>query len=150
MSNPNGPVGSATAACQRSRTPQELGWKGEEVEGMPWELYPYEKIECYMQGVRDYIKWLKRGYSRVTQMTALDIRNGRIGKAEADKLITEYEGKRPPSLDLFLEYLEISEQEFNDIVAKTVVAPHAPDFVNIRRGPKTKDFDRWYREPKQE
>lgn len=129
---------------------REVGWKGDEVENMPFEHYPYEKIECYMQGVRDYIKWLKRGYSRVTQMTALDIRNGRIGKAEADKLITAYEGKRPPSLDLFLEYLEISEQEFNDIVTKTVVAPHAPDFVNIRRGSKTKDFDQWYREPKQE
>jgi N-acetyl sugar amidotransferase len=127
---------------------RELGWQGDEVENMPFEQYPYEKIECYMQGVRDYIKWLKRGYSRVTQMTALDLRNGRITKDAADQLIQQYEGKRPPSLDLFLEYLEISEDEFNQIVTKTVVAPHKPDFVSIRRGPKTKDFDQWYREPK--
>ena len=37
----------------------ELGWKGDEVENVPKE-YNYEKIECYMQGVRDYIKYLKR------------------------------------------------------------------------------------------
>jgi hypothetical protein len=101
-----------------------------------------------MQGVRDYIKWLKRGYSRVTQMTALDLRNDRISKDAAEQMIQQYEGKRPPSLDLFLEYLEISEDEFNQIVTKTVVAPHKPDFTTIRRGPKTKDFDQWYREPK--
>jgi N-acetyl sugar amidotransferase len=128
---------------------RELGWQGDVVENIPFEEYPYEKIECYMQGVRDYIKWLKRGYSRVTQMTALDLRNERITKDKAQLLVTQYEGRRPPSLDLFLEYLEISEQEFNDIVMKTVVAPHKPDFSNIPRGEKTPDFDQWYRETKQ-
>ena len=42
---------------------RELGWKGDEVEDVPPE-YDYEKIECFMQGVRDYIKFIKRGYSR--------------------------------------------------------------------------------------
>jgi N-acetyl sugar amidotransferase len=40
----------------------ELGWEGDEVENMPPGLYRYEKIECHVQGVRDYIKFLKRGY----------------------------------------------------------------------------------------
>lgn len=126
----------------------ELGWKGDEVEGMPPGLYPYEKIECAMQGVRDYLKFLKRGYSRVTQMTALDIRNGRIDKAEADKLVAEWEGKRPPSLELFLEFLDMSEGEFNDIVGKLVVPPYKPEFHTIQWAKKTPDFDRWYREGK--
>ena len=125
---------------------KDLGWKGEQVEGMPAENFKYEKIECYMQGMRDYIKFLKRGYSRVTQMTALDIRNGRITKEAADKLIGEYEGKKPPSLEIFLEYLDLSEVEFNEIVKKTVVPPHKPDFENMGTGPKTWDFDLWYRE----
>jgi N-acetyl sugar amidotransferase len=125
---------------------RELGWQGEQVENVPFSHYPYEKIECYMQGVRDYIKWLKRGYSRVTQMTALDLRNGRISKEEADKLIKENEGRRPASLDLFLGYLEMTEEEFNQIVLKTVVAPHKPDFTAIPKGEKTWDFDRWYQE----
>lgn len=125
---------------------EQLGWKGEQVEGMPWEAYPYEKIECYLQGVRDYIKYLKRGYGRVTQMTALDLRNGRIAKPDAERLVSEYEGRKPPSLELFLEYLELSEDEFNQIVEKTVVPPHKPDFKAIAWAPRTWDFDRWYRE----
>jgi N-acetyl sugar amidotransferase len=129
---------------------RDLDWHGDVVEGMPSEFYPYEKIECYMQGVRDYIKYLKRGYSRVTQMTALDLRNNRMTKAEAEALIQQHEGKKPPSLDLFLEYLEIDEEEFNQIVSKTVVAPHKPDFDQIEAGCKTWDFDKWYREYKQE
>ena len=130
------------------RIQQDLGWRGDEVENMPFAAYPYEKIECYMQGVRDYIKWLKRGYSRVTQMTALDLRGGRIAKEEAARLIREHEGRRPPSLDLFLEYLEISEDEFNQIVARTAVAPHRPDFACIQPGAPTHDFASWYREPR--
>lgn len=127
----------------------ELGWQGDEVEGMPPGLYPYEKIECAMQGVRDYLKYLKRGYSRVTQMTALDIRNGRLEKAEADRLVAEWEGRKPPSLELFLEYLDMSESEFNEIVGKLAVPPYQPDFQVIKWGRRTPDFDRWYREKKQ-
>jgi len=127
---------------------EELGWKGDEVEGMPPGLYSYEKIECAMQGVRDYLKFLKRGYSRVTQMTALDIRNGRLDKETADKLVAEWEGKKPPSLELFLEFLDMSEAEFNAIVEKVVVPPYVPEFQTIQWGKKTHDFDRWYRESK--
>lgn len=126
----------------------QLGWKGDQVEGIPFNEYPYEKIECYMQGVRDYIKFLKRGYSRVSQMTALDLRNGRITAESARNLIEDYEGRRPPSLDLFLDYLEMTEDEFNAVVLKTVVAPHQPDFKSIQTGPRTWDFDQWYREDK--
>lgn len=127
---------------------RELGWQGDQVEGMPPGLYPYEKIECYMQGVRDYIKFLKRGYSRVSQMTALDIRNGRMNKIEADRLIQEWEGKKPASLQIFLEYLDLTEEQFNAIIAKLVVPPFEPDFKAIEMGEKTPDFDKWYREPK--
>jgi hypothetical protein len=122
----------------------ELGWEGDEVEGMPPKMYDYEKIECSMQGVRDYIKFLKRGYSRVTQMTVLDIRNGRMSKDEAEKLIERYEGKKPQSLNLFLEYIGISEEEFNQIVAKTVVVPHKQDFKIDEWNPKTHDYEQWY------
>lgn len=127
---------------------EKLGWKGDQVEGMPENIYNYEKIECHMQGVRDYIKFLKRGYSRVTQMTALDIRNKRITKEEADNLIREWEGKKPHSLEIFLEYLEMTEEEFNDIVIKQAVSPYKPNFHDFEMSQKTNDFEKWYREPK--
>jgi hypothetical protein len=124
----------------------ELGWKGDQVEGIPWTEYPYEKIECHLQGVRDYIKYLKRGYGRVTQMTALDLRNGRITQEKARELIDGYEGRKPPSLNIFLDYIGLTEEEFNAIVAKTVVPPYQPDF-NAEYAPRTWDYDDWYREP---
>lgn len=131
---------------QVAQIEKELGWQGDQVEGMPWDEYPYEKIECYMQGMRDYIKYLKRGYGRVTQMTALDLRNGQVSKDKADELIADYEGRKPPSLEVFLDYLQLTESEFNDIVTKTVVSPHRPDFDKNEWAPKTWDFDRWFRE----
>lgn len=125
----------------------ELGWKGSQVEGMPNGMWPYEKIECYMQGVRDYIKFIKRGYGRITQMTSLDIRNGRMTRDVAMKLINEYEGKKPRTLEIFLEYIGISEEEFNQIVLKTAVPPYQHIFKN-ELSDKLNDFDNFYREPK--
>jgi N-acetyl sugar amidotransferase len=125
---------------------RELGWKGDDVEGMPRGLYPYEKIECYMQGVRDYIKYLKRGYARVTQMTALDIRNGRMSRAEALKLIEQHEGRKPPSLELFLDYIGMSEDQFHEVALSMVVEPHQPDVDSIACGDCTHDFNCWSRE----
>jgi N-acetyl sugar amidotransferase len=124
----------------------ELGWQGDRVEGMPPGMYEYEKIECSMQGVRDYLKYMKRGYSRVTQMTSLDIRNGRMSREQAAELVREWEGHKPPSLEIFLEYLKMDEREFNDIIGKLVVPPHKPDFEKNQWGEKTHDFDLWYRE----
>ncbi|TAK09363.1 MAG: N-acetyl sugar amidotransferase, partial [Candidatus Manganitrophaceae bacterium] len=83
---------------------EELGWSEDQVENVP-PGYGYEKIECYMQGVRDYIKFIKRGYTRPSHLASLDIRNHRMSREEAVALIRQYEGKRPPSLDLFLEYV---------------------------------------------
>lgn len=127
---------------------QELDWQGDEVEGMPPGLYDHEKIECWMQGCRDYIKFLKRGYSRVTQMTALDIRNGVMSKSEADLLVEKFDGRKPASLINLLEYLELSEEEFNEIVKKTVVSPHVPNFESIQSARAPADFNNWYREKK--
>lgn len=133
---------------QSTEIMEKLGWEGDEVEGMPWEKYNYEKIECYMQGMRDYIKYLKRGYSRVTQMTALDLRAGKMTKEEADYLIEKYEGRKPPSLEIFLDYLDLTEEEFNQIVLKTVVPPFVPQFDSMEPAKKTWDFNKWYREIK--
>lgn len=121
---------------------RELGWEGDDVEGVPPE-YNYEKIECYMQGLRDYIKFLKRGFGRTTHLTSIDIRNGELTRDKALELVKEYDGKRPKALDLFLNIVGISETEFYKIVSKHVVAPHSmPDTNKIGKNNKVpKDFD---------
>ncbi|MBZ0097190.1 MAG: N-acetyl sugar amidotransferase [Sulfuricella sp.] len=124
---------------------KELGWKGDRVENVPPE-YNYEKIECYMQGVRDYIKYIKRGYSRPSHLVALDIRNGQISKEDGEKLIQQYEGRRPPSLDIFLEFVGLTEQEFLDIAMRHQVSPYIHDPKATMAGEKMADFDQWSKE----
>ncbi|MCR9191730.1 MAG: N-acetyl sugar amidotransferase [Gammaproteobacteria bacterium] len=124
---------------------KDLGWRGDHVENVPPE-YQYEKIECYMQGVRDYIKYIKRGYSRPSHLVALDIRNGRLSKEEGQRFIDDYEGRRPPSLDLFLDFIGITEQEFMEIALSHQVSPHVHDHSKTKMGEKTPDFDKWARE----
>lgn len=122
---------------------QELGWQGDDVEGVP-PGYSYEKVECMLQGIRDYCKYLKRGYARVSHLASIDIRNDRLSRDEAVELVKKYEGKRPASLDYFLELLGISEERFNEILCKHVVAPHVwPKPDTLPRGEKLHDQDGW-------
>lgn len=127
---------------------EELGWQGDEVEGVPPE-YDYEKIECFMQGVRDYIKFLKRGFGRTTHLASIDIRNGRLTREAGARLVDEFDGKRPAALDLFLEYLDLDEQTFFDLLAPHAVSPHTmPDCESCmknRTNRVPKDFEQWTR-----
>lgn len=123
----------------------ELGWQGDEVENVPPE-YGYEKIECYLQGVRDYIKYIKRGYTRPSHLASIDIRNHRLEREQALDLIEKYEGKRPPSLDLFLQYVGLDEEEFLDIAMSHGVSPYKHDPSKVTFGKKPHDFDEWPRE----
>ena len=125
----------------------ELGWQADELEGVPRGINEHgEKIECYMQGVRDYIKYLKRGYSRVAQINAFHVRAGRMLPEEALRLDEEFDGRKPHSLEIFLEYVGLTEGEFNEIVAQMVIPPYELDFANMHQAEKTWDFDQWYRE----
>lgn len=125
----------------------ELGWQGDRVENVPPQ-YNYEKIECYMQGVRDYIKYIKRGFSRPSHLAALDLRAERIGMEERDEMVRLYEGKRPPSLDIFLDFVGLNEDEFLDVAMSHTVSPwqFEPEKTNL--GEKLDDFERWSREGK--
>jgi N-acetyl sugar amidotransferase len=123
---------------------KELGWKEDVVEGVPG-TYGYEKIECAMQGVRDYLKFLKRGYGRTAHLASIDIRNGRLGREEAARLVAEYDGKRPASLDVFLDYVGLTEEEFMKIALTHVVSPHQPDVKDIPRGKELWDQKQWDR-----
>jgi hypothetical protein len=123
---------------------EELDWKGDEVENVPPE-YGYEKIECYMQGVRDYIKYIKRGYTRPSHLASIDIRNDRRTRNEALHLIEKYEGKRPPSLDLFLKYIGLTEEEFLQIAMSHQVSPYQHHPEKIVPGKQVHDFNEWSR-----
>lgn len=121
---------------------RELGWLGDRVEGVPPE-YPYEKIEYQLQGARDYIKFIKRGYARTTHLTSIDIRNGRMSREHAAKLIEQYEGKRPQSLDFILRIIGISEEEWRDIARAQAIPPYLHDFTTETPDEPLPDMSQW-------
>ena len=121
---------------------KEIGWKGDEVENVPPE-YNYEKIECYMQGVRDYIKYIKRGYSRPSHLSAIDLRNKDISIDKAKENIRLYEGKKPPSLEIFLDFIGLKEDEFYKVLKEHEISPHKFNLKNTDNGKKVHDYDKW-------
>ena len=126
---------------------EELGWQSDELEGVPREINQEgAKIECWMQGTRDYVKYLKRGYGRVTQLVNFEVRNNNMTTEEAWDWIQKYDGRKPQSLSVFLNYMGITEEEFFEIVKDFVVPPVDHDFENIPLAEKPHDIDEWYRE----
>lgn len=121
---------------------QELGWVGDVVENVPPQ-YNYEKIECWMQGVRDFIKYIKRGYTRPSHLAAIDLRNNRISREDAQAMINEFESRRPPSLDLFLDYVGITEEMFYQVAMSHTVSPWRFDKSKLKDGTPTPDFESW-------
>jgi N-acetyl sugar amidotransferase len=121
---------------------RELGWKGDMVEGVPPE-YNYEKIEDMMQGVQDYLKFIKRGYGRMSHLASIDIRNGRLTRDEAMKMIEKWEGKRPASLDVLLNWLNMTEEEFYNIVTPLSISPWKHDPYKTQKSEELIDQNLW-------
>lgn len=121
---------------------RELGWEGAQVEGIPPE-FDYEKIECYSQGVRDFSKAVKRGFGRTNHLANIAIRHGHMTREEGDRLQHEYDGKRPHSFGKFLEFLEMTEDEYMEILRTHQVDPWSDGGRAYETGPALADIDQW-------
>lgn len=125
---------------------EELGWQTDELEVVPNEVNTTcEKIECFMQGTRDYIKFIKRGYGRISQINAIKLRKGAVDKQTAE-FWNNVDGRRPESLEVFLSYVGLTEDEFNAIVTSMAIPPYKHDFENNQKAKPVWDAIQWYRE----
>ena len=64
---------------------------------------------------------------------------------EAARLIEAHEGQRPASLDVFLDYVGLTEAEFMEIAMSHQVSPNAHDPAAVRRGAPLWDQPLWDR-----
>ena len=79
----------------------------------------YENLDTKYVGMHDYFKFLKYGFGRASDHASIDIRNKRLTREEALKLVKEYEGKIPTKYyKEFLNEFELTEQEFLKICDK--------------------------------
>jgi hypothetical protein len=60
-------------------------------------------------------------------------------------MIQQYEGKRPASLDVFLEYVGLTEQEFLEIALTHQVSPYQHDPLHVEAGEPLPDQAVWDR-----
>lgn len=71
--------------------------------------------DMHENGVHDYLKYIKFGYGRATDHTCKDIRAGLIDRNRAIELVNQYDPIKPRDLYRWLDYVGMSEDEFDRI-----------------------------------
>jgi N-acetyl sugar amidotransferase len=77
----------------------------------------YASLDDKLDGFHYYLAYIKFGHGRCISDAAHEIRDGHITREEAIALIKKYDGEFPKKYyQEFLEYCDITEQEFNDVI----------------------------------
>ena len=77
----------------------------------------YASLDDRIDGFHFYMMFIKFGIGRATSDAAHEIRDGHITREEAVALVRRYDGEFPSKhFQGFLEYCDISENEFLDVV----------------------------------
>ena len=72
--------------------------------------------DMHENGVHDYMKWIKFGYGRCSDHASKDIRMGYFNRSKGVEYVKKYDHVKPKrDLDRWLEYVNISEDEFDNI-----------------------------------
>ena len=67
------------------------------------------------------IKYYKYGFGRVTDYLNYEIRQGKISRDDAIKLVEKYDGKCDPKyIRSFCKFIDISKNEFWDVISNFV------------------------------
>jgi len=77
----------------------------------------YDKVDdVHANGVHDYLKYLKFGYGRATDDASTEIRHGRMTREQGIAMVVKHDAARPRDLDLLLEFLGMTETQFEGLV----------------------------------
>lgn len=74
--------------------------------------------DMHENGVHDYLKFIKLGYGRATDHTCYDIRLGLMNREQGIELIRKYDHVKPSDLTRWLDYVDMTEEEFDTIADK--------------------------------
>lgn len=77
----------------------------------------YENLDNYQTGIHDYFKYLKFGFGRATDLASIDIRFGRMTRAQGVHYVRLWDGQPPTtylgkSLEEILDNIEMTIDEF--------------------------------------
>ncbi|MBI4322984.1 MAG: N-acetyl sugar amidotransferase [Candidatus Omnitrophica bacterium] len=95
------------------------------MERYGWEPSPepfdrtYRKFsnldDMHENGAHDYLKYIKFGYGRATDHACKDIRAGYMMREEGIEMVRKYDHVKPRDLKRWLEYVGMTEEEFDRI-----------------------------------
>ena len=89
-------------------------------ENIVGSLTNYENLDNYYHGIHDYIKYLKFGFSRSTDIACNWIRRGLISRKDALELVELHDGRYPTNyldkdLAEILSSIGLSQKDFDEI-----------------------------------
>jgi imidazoleglycerol phosphate synthase cyclase subunit len=91
---------------------------GFEIHDEPFER-TYRRIsnldDMHENGIHDYLKYIKFGYGRGTDHVSKDIRAGKLTREEGVRLIRKYDHVKSSDLFRWLDYVGMTEDEFDRI-----------------------------------
>ena len=77
----------------------------------------YDHVDCYnFMDLHDYLKYLKNGYSKVTDHACREIRHGRLSRTQAESLVQFYQAQPLNYLDMFCKWLGIDARALEFIL----------------------------------
>ncbi len=100
--------------AQHEKMISEFGYK---TEKQTRTFDTYNDVDCFnYSDVHDYIKFIKHGYSKVTDHASREIRLRRMTREQGMELVKQYSAIAPQHLSLFLDWLGITENSFHYII----------------------------------
>lgn len=82
-------------------------------------LYNFADIDDDFISIHHYLKWYKFGFTRLFDNLSIEIRNRRISRKNAIKLVKKYKAQKPNyDIKLFCKFVNISEKKFSLIIEK--------------------------------
>ena len=103
----------------KSQHEQMIDEYGYETAEMQRTFNTYEDVHCFHSaGLHDYLKFLKYGYSKVTDHASREIRLKRMTRKTGIDMVKKYTHKYPSDLNLFLKWLGMEEKVFFSYVDK--------------------------------
>ena len=97
-----------------------LRWRPENFDREAIGTYlPYFQLDGDLTQVNQLLKYIKFGFGQCMDHVCYDLRDGRLSRDEAIKLVKKYDGKCSDMyIEKFCNYISISQKEFWSVVEK--------------------------------
>jgi len=101
----------------------------------------YDNVDCFMYSdLHDYIKYIKHGYSKITDHISREIRLKHISRELGAGIVKYYEAIQPKHTPKFLEWSELSEENFSKMLIKFTKHPFNKKEKNNQSSNEFKDI----------